>query len=148
MTNARAAQVAIVALMAAMLAGCAGAKVLPPAGNTAYGVYHFREVIASAHPPVELEGDVALLPDTVTISIKDSPCAYSGANRSAIRTISYRCGDVSFTFDRRNPLRENTYGVPTVQYDNRRVCTTTGVVNGREVCTRYGSGSFPIVYNL
>ena len=126
-------------LAAALLAGCAGNKVLPPSGNTAYGVYHFLEVVATAHPPVTLEGDVALLPDTITVSLKDSPCTPSNTNRTSISTISYTCGDYRFSFNRQNPLRENSYFVPTVQYDNQRICLMTGIVNGREVCTRYGN---------
>ncbi len=125
------------------LPGCAasGAKVLPPSGNSAYGVYPFREVLASAHPPVTLEGEVALLPDTVNISLKDGLCAYHPSSRGNIRTIIYQCGEFQFRFDRRHPLRDNSYQVPTVTWQDRRVCLMSSVDprTGREVCERYGS---------
>jgi hypothetical protein len=123
------------------LAGCAssGGKLLPPSGNTTYGVYHFRNVLATAHPPVTLEGSVTLLPNEVTLALANSPCAERPSSRDS-RSIHYTCGEFSFWIDRRNPLRENAYTVPTVQWDTRRICIISTVDrNGREVCTSWGS---------
>lgn len=128
----------LIAATALTAGGCASSgRVLPPSGNTAYGVYHFRETLTSAHPPLVLEGDVLLLPDSVSISMTRNTCAYHTTSRGNTRTINYQCGEYAFEFNRLNPLRENRYAVPTIVYTVQRVCAQSRVdANGREVCVR------------
>jgi hypothetical protein len=123
-------------------AACAssGARVLPPSGNTAYGVYHFKNVLTSASPAVTLEGDVLLLPDSVAMSLAGSPCTWAQASRTSTQAISYACGEFLFSFSRLNPLRENSYLVPTSKWVDQRVCRQTRQnAQGVEVCVRYGN---------
>ena len=123
----------------ALIAACAGSACRPPAGATAYGVYRFHQQVLNAKPAVILDGSVTLLPDTLTVSLATSPCTYDTRSRGD-RWIRYVCGDVTFTFNRRNPLRENAYTAPMTEFVSVPVCLQTAIDSrGREVCTRPGS---------
>lgn len=86
-----------------------------------------------------LDGSVTLLPDTLTVSLATSPCTYDAHSRGN-RWIRYVCGDVTFSFRRRNPLRENSCTAPATDFVVQPVCLQTAIdARGREVCTRRGS---------
>ena len=129
----------MLALLAVGVAGCASAKVLPPAGNTAYGVYQFKANVTGTRP-MQLEGSVALLPDTVTMSLKGYPCTPGVNQRNNTRGFSYSCGNMSFYFDRQNPLRQNSFVTTTSRWVTNRVCILWAPNRtGGETCTRYGT---------
>ena len=122
------------------LAGCAPLRShVAPIRNTAQGVYHFREVVAKADPPVTLDGEVAFLTDTVIVSLAKATCEYqkeSGAKGS----ITYKCGQVKLMFDRANPKGENLYQVLTNGWGQRRVCVSRrpDPSTGGEMCVQHG----------
>jgi hypothetical protein len=120
------------------LAACVAAY-KPPAGNTAYGTHPFKEVLSNANPPMTLEGSVLLLPDTVMMTLGGKSCSPDPANRSEF-VFGFDCGEFNFKFSKTNPLRANSYRVPTTVWQMRQVCvaTRTNPTTMAEICSRYG----------
>jgi hypothetical protein len=127
-------------LVAALVAvGCASSSARPPGGASAYGVWHFVEPILESRPAVVLEGNIVLQPDTLFVESTEGPCTYDPHSRDN-RNILYRCGDVHFSFDRRNPLRENSYSMTTTVMVAQTSCILTTVDSkGVERCARTGT---------
>lgn len=118
---------------------CGGSAWRPPTGASAYGVYPFHQQVLNAKPAVILDGSVTLLPDTLVVTLATSPCTYDPRSRGN-RWIRYVCGEVTFSFNRRNPLRENSYTAPLTEFVFESVCLQTIIDSrGREVCARRGT---------
>ena len=131
----RAAAIAICLLVQ----GCATAapRSMPVRGEP--GVYHFREHVPNTSPVVVIEGDILLMPDTLSVSLNTAPCTYDARSRDT-RQIRYVCGIVTMSFDRAEPLQRNTYTVRAPQSFTQRVCAQTTInAAGQTVCVRYGS---------
>jgi hypothetical protein len=121
------------------LAACATRPTYqPPAGNTAYGTYPFKEVLPNANPPMVLEGTVLLLPDTVMMTLAGKSCSPDPNARNGAM-FAYNCGEFGFYLSRENPLRQNTYRVPTMVWKTEQICDayTTNPTTMAAVCTRY-----------
>ena len=129
---------AIAPSLCVVVVACASAW-RPPAGATAYGVYRYHQQVLNARPAVILDGSVTLLPDTLVVSLATSPCTYDPRSYGN-RWIRYVCGEVTFSFNRRNPLRENSYTAPLTEFVYESVCLQTVIDSrGREVCARRGN---------
>jgi hypothetical protein len=135
----------IAAIVAALgLVACASApRYRPPAGNTAYGTYPFKNVVQNANPPMVLEGTVLVLPDTVMMTLGGKSCSPNSGNRSTTM-FSYNCGEFSFYYNKENPLRSNGYRVPTTVWQTRRVCDVyrDNPATKAPECTRYRQERF------
>jgi hypothetical protein len=115
-------------------------KYQPPGGNTAYGPYQFKQLLPNANPPLTLEGTVVVLPGDLKLSVNGKPCSPEPFNNSPEGTFfGFDCGDYTFRFSRDNPLRSNSYRVPTMRWEMRRVCKEyrTNPQTQAEYCYRY-----------
>jgi len=131
-------RIAVVIFALGLTACAARSKYQPPAGNTAYGSYPFKQIVPQSNPPRVLEGVVVLLPDTVMLTMGGKSCVGSGTRNG--NSFAYSCGDVSFSFGKESPLRQNSFRVPTVVWRMQRVCMTytTSRTTGAEQCSRWG----------
>jgi len=127
-----------VALAVVVATGCAstGRKAIP--GRTDYGIYRFRENVINTRPTVVLEGEVHLTPDTISLVLLSGPCVYDQRSRDQ-RSIRYVCGMASFSFDRLEPIRRNSYTVRTSQLVETQYCVrSVASAAGAPVCVEYG----------
>jgi hypothetical protein len=121
-------------LILAFAAGCAsnGRKVgIRP---ESVGAYRFTE---HAGEDMDLDGIFVVEPDTVSIEATPGPCRYD-PDRASLLAITYHCGDVTYVFDRTDPVRKATYSAVVRMQKTRSVCARY-VVNsqGRQVCAEY-----------
>ena len=91
------------------------------------GTYRFDEQVS---PDVRLEGQFVVGQDSVAIDATPGPCRYE-QNMSNALTIYYRCADVTFAFDRADPVRRARYTAVVHLRETRSVCvryarTSTG----------------------
>jgi len=127
-------------VVAALGVAACTAAYRPPAGNTVYGSYPFKQVLSNANPPMTLEGTVVLLPDTVVLTVGGKSCSASVDARNSNDAFAYNCGESSFYLNKQDPLRFNSYRVPTIVWQTRQVCVMYAVnrMTGAEQCSRYG----------
>jgi hypothetical protein len=113
--------------------GCASGRGAPPgAGSRDYGIWQFREPIVGTQPAMVMEGTLIYQPDTTYVNYLAAPCTYDQRSVGA-RSVYYRCGEVTFLFDRHNPLQDNSYSVVTNVMVTQRVCVAR---NTSGACTR------------
>ena len=112
------------------------------------GVYHFSERIAGApgNPPIVFEGEFTVIGDTIKVDARPGPCRYAKRN-AGVTSLSYQCGDITVTFDRRNPVERSTYSMtvvipipqqPQCSATVRRNCTTSTDQATERTETRHG----------
>jgi hypothetical protein len=101
------------------------------------GVFRFLERVPDASPPVTLEGEITVEPDTILLDAAPGPCHYDEV-RSRSTTVVYRCGvDILLYFDRDNPIDRARYSlVTTVQVAVRTCARYTMTTDGRRICAQ------------
>jgi hypothetical protein len=101
------------------------------------GIFRFLERVPDASPPVILEGEITVEPDTILVDAAPGPCRYDGL-RSRSTTVVYRCGiDVALYFDRDNPIDRAQYSLVTTVQVPFRTCTRyTMTTDGRRICAQ------------
>ena len=123
-------------VVATLALGAACASNAPKVGvrPESIGAYRFTE---HAGEDMDLDGIFVIEPDTISIEATPGPCRYD-REASNLLTMTYRCGDVTYTFDRTDPVRKVTYYATVRMQKTRSVCARY-VVNsqGRSVCAEY-----------
>jgi hypothetical protein len=95
------------------------------------GAYRFTERVTEG---VELEGIFVIEADTVSMDARPGPCRYERERSNAL-AISYTCGDVTYAFDRSDPLRSARYTTVARVQETKSVCVRFTVSStGRQVC--------------
>lgn len=98
------------------------------------GAYRFTE---HAGEDMDLDGYFIVEADTVSIEATPGPCRYD-RDRASLLSLTYRCGDVTYVFDRTDPVRKATYSAIVRMQKTRQVCARYAVNNqGRQVCVEY-----------
>ena len=128
---------AAVPIIVTALAACAihrhsaGSLAAAPAPNRD-GRYTFQE--RPTNSPRTLEGTFIVLRDTILVDATPGPCRYDpGATPGG--PIVYKCADVSFSFDRRDPVMTATYHFITTESKPKVVCTRYTIgPNGAQQC--------------
>jgi hypothetical protein len=125
---------ASVSLTLALAAGCASNGQKVGIRPESVGAYRFTE---HAGDDMDLEGIFVVQPDSVSIEATPGPCHYE-RDRASLLAITYTCGDVTYVFDRSDPVRKATYSTMVRLQKKRSVCARY-VVNsqGRQVCAEY-----------
>jgi hypothetical protein len=125
---------ATVALTLAFAAGCASNTKKIAMRPESIGAYRFTE---HASEDIELNGIFVVEADSVSIDATPGPCRYE-RDRSNLLTITYTCADITYVFDRYEPVRKATYAVTVRQQKTRSVCARYAVNSqGRSVCVEY-----------
>jgi hypothetical protein len=119
--------------LAAIVAACAHHTENTSANPLArIGVYRFSE-----HPQQmqgALEGRVVVTHDSVYMEADPGPCNYD-ARASANGPIVYKCSDVTYEFDRYDPLNRSRYRTSTTVQERQKNCARYGVDSqGRQTC--------------
>jgi hypothetical protein len=122
------------------LAACGakgGSSPKPLFAEGARGLYSFSERIPTSRGQyVPLEGEFTVLGDTVTVRTSTSTCLYNLLTTRA-SAINYDCGDVSFAFDRFDPVHRATYRMKVRYTEQRQVCTQYASTGGTQRCVAY-----------
>ena len=123
-----------VALALAFGAGCASNGKKVGIRPESLGAYRFTE---HAGEDMDLEGIFVVEPDSVSIEATPGPCRYE-RDRASLLAITYTCGEITYVFDRFDPVRKATYSATVRLQKTRKVCARY-VVNsqGRTVCVDY-----------
>jgi hypothetical protein len=102
------------------------------------GSYAFAERVPTYRgETVPLEGEFTVLRDTVTVRTSVSSCLY---NLTSTRggPLNYDCGEVSFAFDRFDPVHRTTYRMKVRYSEPTQVCAQyTTDAAGRQRCVSY-----------
>ena len=123
-----------VAMTLALAAGCASNGKKVGIRPESVGAYRFTE---HAGEDLDLEGIFVVEPDSVSIEATPGPCRYE-RDRASLLAITYTCGEVTYVFDRSDPVRKATYSAMARIQKTRQVCARTVVNNqGRTVCAEY-----------
>jgi len=127
----------IVIVSAVLLSACTSNK--PAAGvrpEMMLGTWRFSEQVS---PDLALEGQFTVEQDTVDVDLRTAPCRYE-RDRSNMLAITYSCGpEVSFSFDRSDPVRRARYTALVHLVERRTVCRRYATDSaGRTVCVETG----------
>ncbi len=115
----------------AILAGCASNASKVGRRSELVGAYRFTERVST---DLELEGIFVVETDTVSLEANPGPCRYE-RERSNVLAISYSCGDVSYAFDRSDPVHTARYSAIVHLRETRTICIRYTVTStGRQVC--------------
>ncbi len=118
----------------ALAASCASSGTKLGIRPESIGAYRFTE---HAGEDMDLEGIFVVEPDTVSIEATPGPCRYE-KDKASLLAITYTCGEVTYVFDRYDPVRKASYSATVRMQKTRSVCARY-VVNsqGRSVCAEY-----------
>lgn len=134
--NAPVTSIALIALLAAVLDACASS---PPRTlsfpDSQLGRYRYLQVVPSTSPQKTLEGTIIIERDTLTVEDNSGLCRYDRNSGSV--AIVYHCGDVTYRFDRKDPINRADYGVTMLTYVAVTRCVQyTTNSEGQRVCSR------------
>jgi hypothetical protein len=131
--------IARVATLVALLDACASSPPQPFSFPERHvGSYRYTEVVPSTSPKKTLEGRIVVERDTLTMEDNSGLCRYD-MNLSSNVTIVYHCGDVTYRFDRRDPINRAAFGLTTTEYIQVIKCLDYVTnANGQRVCARTG----------
>jgi hypothetical protein len=110
-----------------------GAPETPPTPRV--GVFRFTE--RPAQTSLTIEGSVFVTHDSVVVDATPGPCRYDSQLSHATGPIVYRCADVTFWFDRYDPVGRATYHTSTLVTEHHTVCVRyTADASGHQVCAQ------------
>ncbi len=96
------------------------------------GVYRFEEHSEQIKNPIR--GRVAMTHDSVYVDADAGPCTYDPASQTSVRII-YHCNDVTFLFDRDDPLNRSTYSTTGTVIEHQTNCARYKTdTQGRQTC--------------
>lgn len=100
------------------------------------GVFQVFERVPMTNPSVTIEGTMTVLPDTLLIDLTPGPCR---SMESSPQAYLFQCSsEVRLWFDRRDPVKRNSYSVSTITYIARRRCAAyERDSSGTNRCVRY-----------
>jgi len=134
--------------LAALIAGACGGGGGSSSGSTtaqprlatvgALGSYVFAERVPTYRgESVPLEGEFTVLTDSVTVRTNISSCLYNLISTRG-GPLHYDCGEVSFAFDRFDPVHRTTYRMKVRYSEATQVCAQyTQDAAGRQRCVSY-----------
>ena len=107
------------------------------------GVYQFVERPSQLDQPIE--GTITFAGDTVLVDARPGPCRYDEqASWGKNHPFTYRCAEITLTFDRYSPLSRSSYRTTAIVYDRRTVCVQYATnAAGKQVCVRSETESVP-----
>ncbi len=116
----------LVSTILVVAAACGQHSANAPSPASRIGIYRFSE--RPNEIKEALEGRIVVTSDSVWVVAEPGPCNYDATSAST-NAIVYRCADITYAFDRRDPLNRSTYRyVGTVQQNQKN-------------CARYAVGS-------
>ena len=103
--------------------------------NRSDETYEFNERVAGSDRT--LRGTVRVVGDTAIVDVQTDPCLYDVGASNGRNSMTYRCGDVTYTVDRYNPDLRVLYSFSNIVVDRKTVCAqySTNAL-GQQVCTR------------
>lgn len=101
------------------------------------GVFEFSEHVTPqgmGAESVDIEGSFVVFGDTVTVEARPGPC-WLDTRITSPNPITYDCGGVTISFDRRNPTGRAMYSVKLTVTQTRTVCARYATdARGRQYC--------------
>lgn len=109
-----------------------------------HGTFRFTDRVSDASPTITVEGEFVVQADTILPGVTAGFC--QPVIPPSTQAFNFRCGNVSLSFDRLNPLQRATYAVQGTAMELQRVCRRF-VPNqfGQQVCVQYGTESVQVV---
>ena len=122
-------------LMAAAAQACASAAPRSKPQSLAQdGTYRFEERVDGG---TEIRGEFMIAGDTITVDASVGPCVYDAHSVGGLSLV-YRCADVTFLFDRRDPIRYSSYQTLVTVMETKQVCARYRTnAAGQQVCAEY-----------
>ena len=103
--------------------------------NRSDETYEFNERVAGSNRT--LRGTVHVMGDTAIVDAETGLCVYDVEASTGRNSMTYRCGDVTFTVDRTNPDLRVLYSFYDVVVESKKVCVQyTTSSQGQQVCAR------------
>jgi hypothetical protein len=133
------------AAIAAVVVGAAACHTAPvdtrPPLDSRLGVFRFTEHVTagggSGDESVDIEGQLVVFGDTVSVEARPGPCRMD-TRIIYPNPITYDCGGVTLSFDRRDPVGRAQYSVSLGTTQKRQVCAAYAIDNaGRRYCSQY-----------
>lgn len=139
---------AILCLWVGLVGGCSSSVyVAQPIPESQHGTFRFSDRVNAAMPMIVVEGEFTVRADTILVEVTTGNC--QPVIPPSTQSYGFRCGQVSLTFDRRNPLQRATYSVQGTAMEMRRVCVRfVPNSSGQQVCVQYGQESVQVVRNF
>ena len=134
---------AVVAMLFAGF-GCASkGTTAPKPPPIADGVYEFSERPGQLQEAIE--GTLTILGDTLLFDGRPGPCRYDEqASWGKNHPFTYRCAEITLTFDRYYPIDRAYYHTTTIVNDRRTVCVRYSTnAAGQQVCTQTETQTVP-----
>ena len=126
-------------LVLAFATGCASNARRLGVRPESIGAYRFSEHLGQ---DTDLGGIFVVEADTVSIDATPGPCWYDRVRSDAL-TFIYHCGDVTYAFDRSDPVSTARYSTTVHSQLTRSVCARTVVDSqGHTVCVEYRKESY------
>lgn len=107
------------------------------------GVYQFVE--RPAQLDQSIEGTVTIVGDTLIVDARPGPCRYDEqASWGKNHPFTYRCADITLTFDRYTPISRASYRTTTTVNERRTVCVEYARSStGQQVCVKQETQTIP-----
>lgn len=135
----------VLLLLAAGLAGCnSTVPVLRPTPESQHGNFRFSDRVSQASPTIIVEGEFTVQADTILVSVSTGIC--QPVVPPSTQSYRFRCGEMTLSFDRRNPLQRSSYSVQGTGMVQQRVCVRfVPNSSGQQVCVQYGTETVQVV---
>ncbi|MDZ4675379.1 MAG: hypothetical protein SGI84_13055 [Gemmatimonadota bacterium] len=129
----------------ALAAGCnSTVPVLRLIPDSQHGSFRFSDRISQASPTIIVEGEFTVQADTIIVGVSTGIC--QPIIPPSTQSYRYRCGQMTLSFDRRNPLQRASYSVEGTAMETVRVCLRyTTNPNGQTICAAYGQETQQVV---
>ena len=134
-TGWRVVRVLAAVAVAGTLAACHNVPVEKPPLEERLGVYRFTQhVTAAGAESVDIEGRFVVFGDTITVDAHPGPCRLD--TRVVMpNPLTYDCGGVTISFDRRDPVGHAMYSVMLTVTQTRTICVRYATdASGRRYC--------------
>ena len=138
-----------IAMLCTGLAGACSSSVYvaQPIPVSQHGTFRFSDRVYEASPSIVVEGEFTVRADTIMAEVTSGNC--QPIIPASTQSYGFRCGQVSLSFDRRNPLQRANYSVQGTAMVSQRVCkryvTNT---SGQQVCVEFGQETVQVVRNF
>lgn len=129
----------------ALTAACNSAvPILRPIPDNQHGRYRFSDRISAASPTIIVEGEFTIEADTIKVGVSTGVC--QPVIPPSTQSFRFRCGEMTLSFDRRNPLQRSSYAVQGTAMVQQRVCVRfVPNSSGQQVCVQYGTETVQVV---
>ncbi len=143
----RASRLTPLVLLGLLMACGSNAVQLRPIPESQFGTYRFTDRVSAASPTIVVEGEFTIQADTIVAGVTLGSC--QPMIPPSTQSFNFRCGQVSLSFDRRNPLQRATYSVEGTAIELQRVCVRFTVnQSGQQICVQYGNERVQVARNF